>query len=87
MGNQEGIPRTAPVHERKEAELQRTSPNQESKQLEATRITQAAIQASKLLTSGLQFGLVGRDHSRSRQTREHEMMSQGDDGSFFLSQS
>ena len=77
------------VHGRKEAELQSMHRTNEatrsnSKQLEATHITQAAIQASRLLTSGLLFGLVGRDRRRVRRTWEHGLMSQGDDGSFFL---
>ena len=77
MGSQEVIPRTA---------LRRTN---ESKQLETTLNTQAAIQASRLLTSGLFFGLVGRVHRSSGGLGnmvhvEHDLKTQGDDGSFFL---
>ena len=50
--------------------------------------TPAAIQASRLLTSELFFGLVGRVHRSSGGLgdmvhKEHEM-TQNDDGSFFL---
>ena len=53
------------------------------KQLEATLSTQAAIQASRLLTSGMFFGLMSRVQS-SRGLGKHDMMTQGADGSFFL---
>ena len=43
----------------------------------------AAIQAARLLTSGLNFGLVGRDHHSSWLTLGHEM-TQGADGRFLL---
>ena len=65
MGSQEVIPRAAQSMGGKRQSskvLQRTN---ESKQLEATLNTLAAIQASRLLTSGLLFVLVGRDHRSS----------------------
>ena len=58
MGSQEIIPRTAQStggQRQSSKTLQRTN---ESKQLEATLVTQAAIQASRLLTSELLLGLV-----------------------------
>ena len=65
MGSQEIIPRTEQSmggQRQSSKALHRTN---ESKQLEATLNTQAAIHASRLLTSGLLFGLVGRDHHSS----------------------
>ena len=58
-----GKPGNHPSHCAVSKALHRTN---ESKQLEATRITQAAIQASKLFSSGLLFGLVGRDQRPAR---------------------
>ena len=66
MGNLEVIeviPLTAPSKGEKRQSSTALHRADESKQLEATRITQVAIQASRLLTSGLLFGLMGRDQS------------------------
>ena len=87
MGSQEVIHRTAQSMGGKRQSSKVLHRTNESKQLEATLNTQAAIQASRLLTSGLIFGLVGRDHRSSGGLGEHGMKSFGDDGSFFLSQS
>ena len=89
MGSQEVIPRTAPSMGGKRQSSEALHRTNESKQLEATRITQAAIQASRLFTSGLLFGLAGRDHAITAALGglgEHGRRSQGDDGSFLLGQ-
>ena len=65
MGNQEVFPRTALSKGGKRQSSKVLNRTNESKQLEATLFTQAAIQASRLLTSGLFFGLMGRDQSSS----------------------
>ena len=72
------------VHGEKRQSSKALHRTNESKQLEATLITQAAIQASRLLTSGLLFGLVGRDQRPARRTLETWSDVTGDDGSFFL---
>ena len=63
MGSQEIIPRTALSMGGKRQRSKTLHRTNESKQFEETLITQAAIQAARLLTSGLLFGLVGRDQS------------------------
>ena len=78
MGNKEIIPRTAQPMGGKRQSSEALHRTNESKQLEATRKTQVAIQASKLLTSGLSFGLVGRDHRSSGGLWKHEMRTQDD---------
>ena len=63
MGSQEVIeviPLTAPSKGEKRQSSEALHRTDESKQFETTLDTQAAIQASRLLTSGLYFGLVGR---------------------------
>ena len=75
MRSQEVIPRTAQSMGGKRQSSKALHRTNESKQLEATHITQAAIQASRLLTSGLLFGLVCRDHRPARQTWEHGLRS------------
>ena len=86
MGSQEVVHRTVLSMGGKRQSSKALHRTIESKQLEATRITQAAIQAPRPLTSGLLFGLVGRDHRRAVRTWEHGLRSQGDDEIFFLSQ-
>ena len=61
MRSQEIIHRTAQFMGGKRQSSKTLRRANESKQLEATLITQAVIQASRLLTSGLLFGPVGRD--------------------------
>ena len=86
MGSQEVIHRTAPSMEGRRQSSKALHRTNLSKQLEATHINQAVIQASRLLTSGLLFGLVGRDQRPARRTWDHGLKSQGDDGNFLLSQ-
>ena len=69
MGSQDVIPRIAQSIGGKRQSSKALHRTNESKQLEATLITQAVIQASRLSTSGLLFVLVGRDQRPARRTR------------------
>ena len=82
MRSEEIIHRTAQFMGGKRQSSKTLRRANESKQLEATLITQAVIQASRLLTSGLLFGLVGRDQRPARRALETWSDDTGDDGSF-----